>query len=183
MRRRPLALTVASVAVVVCLQLSASWPAAAQPDVPYCQPGQAATFVYGIAALHDRLGDTMGAPLECEHLDSESGDTAQHTTTGLAYFRPSINTTIFTDGTTHWALADTTVLRWTGASILPPQPTDAEAAYLRATAPLRARAAGLQQRLTAARQQVDRGQIDGLDATGLRSLADDLKAARDAYAA
>jgi hypothetical protein len=183
MRRRSIALTVASVGIVVCLQLSASSSAAAQPDVPYCQPGQVASFVYGVAALHDRLGDIMGAPLECEHLDSESGDTAQHTSTGLAYFRPSINTTIFTDGATHWALADNTVVRWTGASILPPQPTDAEAAYLRATAPLRARAAGLQRRLTAARQQVDGGRIDGLDAASLRSLTDELKAARDAYAA
>src|SRR6476661_4060787 len=98
MQRRSLALTVASVAVAASLQLSVSWPASAQPDVPYCPPGQPAAFIYGIAALHDRLGDTMGAPLDCEHLDSESGDTAQHTTTGLAYFRPSVNTAVFTDG-------------------------------------------------------------------------------------
>jgi hypothetical protein len=182
MGRRPVALAVASVTAAVCLQASVSWPAAAQPDVPYCAPGQPAAFVFGIAALHDRLGDTMGAPLECEHLDSESGDTTQRTSTGLAYFRPSINTAIFTDGSTHWALVDGRVLRWAGTAVVPPLPTDAEAAYLRATTPLQARAAGLQRRLAATRQQVERGQLDSLDAATRRALTDDLRATSDAYA-
>ena len=103
--------------VVVCLHLSASWPAAAAPDVPYCQPGQSPAFAFGIAALHDRLGDTMGTPLECEHLDADNGDTVQRTTSGLAYYRPSINTTMFTDGSTHWALAEGALMRWQGASV------------------------------------------------------------------
>lgn len=182
MRQRPLALAVASVAAALCVQASVSWPAAAQPDVPYCAPGQPAAFVFGIAALHDRLGDTMGAPLECEHLDAESGDTAQRTSTGLAYFRPSINTAIFTDGSTHWALVDDRVLRWAGTAVVPPLPTAAETAYLNTTAPLQARAAGLQNRLAATRPQVDRGQLESLDAATLRALTDDLRAARDAYA-
>jgi hypothetical protein len=150
--------------------------------MPYCQPGQPATFVLGMKALRDRLGDVMGSPVECEHIDAESGDTIQHTTTGLAYFRPSIMTTMFTDGATHWGLTEGTLLRWQGLSVTPPRLTDSEDAYLRAITPLRVRAAGLQRRLTAARQQVERGQIESLDAAGLRSLADELRAARDAYA-
>jgi hypothetical protein len=182
MRRRPFTLAVASVAVAVGIQASAWWPAAADPDVPYCQPGQPATFVYGIAALHERLGDAMGRPLECEHADAESGDTVQHTSTGLAYFRPALNTAIFTDGATHWALSGDRVLRWTGAAVVPSLPTDAEAAYVQTTRPLQSRAAGLQRRLSTARQQVDGGQIDSLDPDSLRALTDDLRAARDAFA-
>jgi hypothetical protein len=181
MRRQPLTIVVAVVAVVLCPGV---WwpPVVVAADAPFCQPGQPATFAFGIAALRDRLGDTMGAPLECEHLDIGSGDTVQHTTTGLAYYRPSINAAIFTDGATHWALADGTVVRWQGASIAPPQPTDAEAAYLVATAPVRERVPGLQGRLSAARQQAERGQIESLDAEALRALVDDLRAARDTYA-
>src|SRR4051812_41555507 len=112
MRRRPLVLAAASLALLVGLQLGGSWPPARadaqsgpQPSAPFCQPGQEPAFVLGIADLKARLGDTMGAPLECEHLDAESGDTVQHTTTGLAYYRPSLNATMFTDGATHWALS------------------------------------------------------------------------------
>jgi hypothetical protein len=154
----------------------------AAADVPFCQPGQPAAFAFGIADLRNRLGDTMGSPLECEHLDVDSGDTVQHTTAGLAYYRPSINAAIFTDGATHWALAEGTVVRWQSGNVTPPKPTEAEAAYLRATAPVRARTADLQGRLSTARQQVERGQTESPDAANLRALVDDLRAARDAYA-
>lgn len=184
MWRRPLTLTVAAVAVMLGLHQSVWWPSVASAaDAPFCQPGQPATFVLGIAELKERLGDTMGEPLECEHLDPASGDTVQHTSTGLAYYRPSINAAIFTDGATHWALTEGAVVRWQSDSVTPPKPTEAESAYLQATAPVRARTDGLQRRLSAARQQAERGQIESLDAAGLRALADDLRAARDAYAA
>src|SRR5262249_35836647 len=88
-----------------------------------------------------------------------------------------------TDGATHWALVDGTLLRWQGPGVTPVLPTDAEAAYIQATTPLQARAASLQGRLAAARQQVERGQIDSLDAGAPRFPTDDLRAARDAYAA
>jgi hypothetical protein len=182
MRRLPLTLAEAFVAVVVSLYPGPWSPAVAAADAPFCQPGQPATFDLGIAALHERLGDTMGTPLECEHLDVASGDTVQQATTGLAYYRPSLGAAIFTDGATHWALTNGAVVRWQGGSVTPPLPTDAEAAYLQATEPVRARADILQSRVSAARQQVERGQIESLDAAGLRTLVDELRAARDAYA-
>ena len=155
----------------------------AQPGGAFCQPGQAPVFVFGIADLQQRLGPTMGQPTECEHVDPASGDTVQRTSTGLAYFRPSINTSMFTDGSTHWALADGTVVLWRNESVTPPQPTDAETAYLQRTAALKSRATALQRRLTGVRQQADRGQLDSLDPASLQSLVDELRATRDAYAA
>jgi hypothetical protein len=183
MRRRPLMFAVASVVVLAGIQVFASWPARAQAVVPFCQPGQPAAFVFGIASLRDRLGATMGTPLECEHRDAQSGDTIQHTSTGLAYYRPSMNTAMFTDGATHWALTSSTVVRWQGDSVTPPQPTDAEAAYLQAISPLRSRVGTLQRRLNTARQQVERAQAASQDPAALRSLVDDLRTARDAYVA
>lgn len=184
MRRRSLALASASIALVVGLHVAAVRPpVVAAQEAPFCQPGQSATFQFGIAELRARLGDIMGSPLECEHLNAESGDTVQHTSTGLAYYRPSINAAIFTDGASHWALTNDTVVRWQNGNVTPPQPTEAEAAYLQATAPVRARADTLQRRLSAARQQAERGQLESLDAAGLRGLVDELRAARDAYAA
>jgi hypothetical protein len=180
MRRRPLIFAVASVALIVGLQAIVSWPAKAQAVVPFCQPGQAASFVFGIAALRDRLGATMGTPIECEHRDAESGDTIQHTTTGLAYYRPSINTAMFTDGSTHWALTNGTTVRWQGDDVTPPLPTEAEAAYLQATQPFRTRVGTLQRRLNTARQQMERGQADAVDADGLSALVDDMRTTRDA---
>ena len=95
MRRRSLALASASLALVFGLYLAAVRPpVAAAQEAPFCQPGEPATFQFGIAELRDRLGDIMGSPLECEHVNAESGDTVQQTSTGLAYYRPSINMAI-----------------------------------------------------------------------------------------
>jgi hypothetical protein len=87
---------------------------------PYCQPGQTPRFVFGLAELHRRLGDTMGDPVECEHVDAASGDTHQHTTRGLAYYRQSTNTPSFTTGSEHWALTDHGLAHWQGESVDPP---------------------------------------------------------------
>ena len=183
MWRRSLMLVAAPLLALVGTQALPVARTEAQAGAPFCQPGQSPAFVYGIAELQSRLGATMGAPIECEHVDPTSGDTVQRTTTGLAYHRPSLNTTMFTDGSTHWALADGTVVLWRNDSVTPPQPTDAEIAYLQKTTVLKSRAATLQRRLAAARQQAERGQLDSLDPESLRTLVDDLKATRDAYAA
>src|SRR6185295_9347749 len=134
MRRRARVLALALLAALIGLPALLAAPVQAQPPgAPFCAPGQPPAFVFGIAALRDRLGQAMGSPLECEHTDPQSGDAVQHTTTGLAYYRPSINTAIFTDGESHWALSEGTVLLWRGPSVTPPQPTAAEAAYLQRT--------------------------------------------------
>jgi len=182
MWRRALTLTVAPLMALVCIQALVWQPAEAQGGTAFCQPGELPTFVYGIADLHRRLGATMGVPTECEHVDPTSGDTLQCTTTGLAYFRPSISSTMFTDGSMHWALTDGTVVLWRNESVTPPQPTDAEVAYLQKTTVLKSRATALQRRLAGVRQQTERGQLDSIDLESLRTLVGDLKATRDAFA-
>jgi lipoprotein-anchoring transpeptidase ErfK/SrfK len=87
---------------------------------PYCQPGQEPQFVLGIANLADQLGETMGEPLECEHLDQASGDVHQQTTTGLAFYLPGANTAGFTNGWRHWSLVDGQVTTWIGPDSAPP---------------------------------------------------------------
>ena len=81
--------------------------AAVQADqaaaAPYCNPGQSPAFAVGMADLKQRLGNAMGAPLECEHPTSAIGDTVQQTTTGLAAYNKLTNTVSFTDGWRHWA--------------------------------------------------------------------------------
>jgi hypothetical protein len=86
----------------------------------YCQPGQQPTFAMGAADLKQQLGDTMGAPLECEHAVSASGDTIQQTTTGLLMYRAATNTVMFTDGWRHWALTPRGMVRWEGTDTDPP---------------------------------------------------------------
>ncbi|MCC6174021.1 MAG: hypothetical protein IT305_01850 [Chloroflexi bacterium] len=156
-------------------------PAAAQM-MPYCPPGQPARFVYGIAALDDRLGTTMGTPLECEHINPDNGDTLQHTTTGLAYYRPSINTPMFTNGQTHWALTNNEVVMWRNPSVVPPQPTAAEAAFLRTTTPLQSQLDELQGRLSALQQRANAGRLDDVDVADIGALFDQLASVRDTFA-
>jgi hypothetical protein len=93
---------------------------APQGPFPYCEPGQTPHFVFGLATLKQRLGDGMGDPLECEHIDDTSGDTQQHTTRGLAYYRIQTNSPSFTNGNEHWALTNRGLVHWTGGSVDPP---------------------------------------------------------------
>jgi len=112
-----LLITALVLALVVGLPTSAVAIARA---APHCPPGEPPSFTLGFAALHARLGDTMGEPLECEHLHAPSGDTHQRTTNGLAYYRPSTDTAIFTDGWRHWALRGERFGYWEGRSADPP---------------------------------------------------------------
>jgi hypothetical protein len=87
---------------------------------PYCAPGQAPAFALGLSGLKQRLGETMGAPLECEHPASGNGDTIQQTTTGLAAYASATNTVSFTDGWRHWAIAPSGFVQWEGVASSPP---------------------------------------------------------------
>jgi hypothetical protein len=105
-------------------------PAAAAPDnAPFCDAGQAPSFVFGFADLKLALGAVMGDPVECEHPNSASGDTLQQTSTGLAIYRKASNTPEFTDGWNHWALSGQGLIAWSGsdapsdAAQASPQPT------------------------------------------------------------
>lgn len=90
-------------------------PTATPPQVaPYCQPDQAPKFVLGFAQLKNRLGDTMGQPVECEHANPSNGDSVQLTTTGLAVYRKSDGALEFTDGWRHWQLDGDKLITWQG---------------------------------------------------------------------
>jgi hypothetical protein len=86
----------------------------------FCQPGQTPQFAGGFADLQAQLGDTMGTPLDCEHVDPNTGDSQMTTSTGLAFYRKQTNTPTFTDGYNHYALTGDGLVSWTGASIDPP---------------------------------------------------------------
>jgi len=87
---------------------------------PYCAPGQSPTFVLGVADLQRQVGDAMGAPIECEHPSSPTGDTIQQTTTGLVAYTSLTNTTSFTDGWRHWAITPRGLVAWEGTDSNPP---------------------------------------------------------------
>jgi hypothetical protein len=77
-------------------------------------------FEHGFASLKEALGDRMGEPTECEHVVNADGDTEQHTSTGLAYYRKKSNLAVFTNGWDHWALTDNGVMQWAGEDVEPP---------------------------------------------------------------
>lgn len=52
-----------------------------------CSSPQSTAFSHEFAALSQAVGDRMGQPLECTHLDPSSGDVLQATSTGLAIYR------------------------------------------------------------------------------------------------
>ena len=180
MRRRT-AFSILTLVTILVGSLAVPRPVAAQ-GAPYCPPGQPAQFKFGMAALHQRLGATMGVPVECEHASTENGDTLQHTTTGLAYYRASINTPIFTDGQTHWSLSNNQVLMWRNASVEPPQPTAAESSYLATALPTGRQLDALQARLAYMQGQASAGQLDAVDVAEVGTLYDELVTARDAIA-
>ncbi len=105
--------------VIVALVLAGSGVARAQ-SAPFCQADESPRFSFGFGALKTQLADAMGDPVECEHANPDNGDTLQHTTTGLSFYRRSTNTPTFTDGFNHWGLTGAGLVSWTGSSIDPP---------------------------------------------------------------
>src|SRR5215472_9580444 len=101
----------ASIFVSATCALSATWVWA--QDAPYCAAGQALDWQPVLVSLSQRLGDTMGQPLECPHPSGDSDDIVQQTSTGLAIVRATTGAPTFTDGTTRWALIGSDVVSWT----------------------------------------------------------------------
>ena len=94
---------------------------APKPAATRCGPGQTPTFSLGFASLKALLGDVVGDPTTCEFADPNgSGDMLQQTTQGLAFWRKSSNTPMYTNGSVHWALTPAGLVQWTGASVDPP---------------------------------------------------------------
>ena len=115
-------LAIALSIVLVVLMVQSVHPNAARAAA-FCDAGEAPQFRFGFAHLKTLLGDTMGEPLECEHVSEPStGDTVQQTTTGLAYYRAWSNTPTFTDGWNHWAWTAAGLVEWGGTTADPPPP-------------------------------------------------------------
>jgi len=81
---------------------------------PFCAPGRRPTFVLGFAQLKARLGETMGEPVECEHINPDNGDILQHTNAGIAIYRQDARALEFTDGWRHWMLIGDELITWEG---------------------------------------------------------------------
>ncbi len=94
--------------------------ASAGRSAPYCNPGQALAFDPRLLELKQRLGDTMGAPLECAHAGQAVSDTIEQTSTGLAEFNQLTSTASFTDGWRHWAATPRGFVSWEGSQSEPP---------------------------------------------------------------
>jgi hypothetical protein len=92
----------------------------AAPGGPFCNPGQALALDPHLLELKQRLGDTMGAPLECAHPGAAVSDTIEQTSTGLAEFNQLTNTASFTDGWRHWAVTPRGFVSWEGSDSEPP---------------------------------------------------------------
>ncbi len=61
-------------------------------------------FVLGFQNLASLIPSVVGTPLDNEHFDPTSGDSIQHTTTGLMVWRKADNVTAFTNGATTWLI-------------------------------------------------------------------------------
>ena len=157
-------------------------PSAAAQPAPFCAPGQPPRFVLGIGELKERLGPIMGEPLECEHINPANGDTVQQTSTGLAYYRPAINTPIFTNGTAHYALSGGQLIFWESDSVEPPRPTAAESVYLATTGSALGRVDALTARLGTMRETGRRGRLGSIPFGEIGELLDELAEARQAFA-
>ncbi|MDQ6673169.1 MAG: hypothetical protein M3069_20925 [Chloroflexota bacterium] len=98
------------------------WPVAVRAQAaPYCAADEGPRFQFGFAALKQQLGTRMGDPIECEHVNPDNGDTLQLTTQGLAYYRKTLNTPIFTDGARHWGLTPDGIVAWADAVDISPE--------------------------------------------------------------
>jgi hypothetical protein len=180
-RRRVTAL--ASIGAAVLLGAGVLFPSTvAAQQVPFCAPNQEAAFRFGFGGLQQRLGSIMGTALECEHVDAQTGDTLQKTTTGLAYYQPSLNMPMFTDGTAHYGLYGGNLLFWRGDSAVLTPPSPAEAEYLTVTAPYRDRLGAMLAQLVEAQRLADAGQIQQVDSDALGLLVNDLWAAQKVFA-
>lgn len=156
-------------------------PALAQVPPATCSPGHE-QFLREFAGLDQHIGERMGQPVDCQHTDPSSGDTIQHTTTGLAYEHSGSSVAMFTNGWEHYALMGDQVVLWRNPSVNPPEPTADEAAYVQETLPLRSRLDQLDEQLIDIEQQGRAGTLDDVDQTQLGGMIDDLTTVGDQLA-
>jgi len=86
---------------------------------PQCSSTQDATFTGEFVALAQKIGDAIGHPIECPHVDPSTSDVLQATSTGLAAYRANSHLATFTDGYHHWALDGQRMITWEGDGVDP----------------------------------------------------------------
>jgi hypothetical protein len=150
-------------------------------SAPGCAPGQAPQFGPGLSQLRDRLGDAMGAPLDCGRTRGQSGETTVQTTTGKATVRADRGTVTFTDGRAHYTLADGRLTRWQGDTDELPALSQPEADYLSATGAHRERLAKLYVSLQEYQRLADAGQLEQADGNALLALRYQFSHAQQAF--
>jgi hypothetical protein len=88
---------------------------------PFCEPGQPVAYPIWFAVLRAHLGEAMGDPTECPHVDEANGHLFQATTAGVGEVPAATGLPAFTNGWDHWALTSQGMVHWTGAESSPPQ--------------------------------------------------------------
>ena len=190
MRATPLA---AVRSLLIAASLATVFGAVAVPNAalaqtepaPHCRPGQAPAFERGFAELKRRVGDPMGQPIECEHVNPDNGDVLQQTTTGLAYYRTRLNMPAFTTGVETWALSPNGrgLILWTGGSIDPPEPTPEEDAFFRLWLPILDREMAASEKVGPLDLTLAAGRFDTVDPADVRAALVELRAAQADFAA
>lgn len=82
-------------AILAMMLVLGAWPTGASA-------AEGCAFVFGFAAMHDRLPGQVGDCTEDERHDVTNGDGLQQTTGGLLVWRKADNITAFTDGRQTW---------------------------------------------------------------------------------
>jgi len=113
-RRRTAIIVAALMPLVGLFSSGGAARASGSDDRQACLPADP-HYGAGIADLAERLGETIGAPLDCEHTVDAVGDTEQSTTTGLAMYTVATHQVSFTNGMERWTLDDGTRLLYTAS--------------------------------------------------------------------
>jgi hypothetical protein len=113
------ALVLIPLLLAVLMGISAPFLARAEPS-PFCSDETPPKVDQAFASLATVVGEGVGAPIECAHVEQATGDLQQATAGGLFYLRKSTNTATFTDGAEHWAVRGAQSLHWTTSEADPP---------------------------------------------------------------
>jgi hypothetical protein len=129
--QQPLPWQTEPIPAAVALVRSTATPTSA-PSVPRATAllalcdAKSPRFLGTLANLQSKLGARMGQPADCEKPIDAEGNTQQLTTTGLAYYRRSLNLAAFTNGWEHWALTNNQIVHWAGNEVDPPSGATSE---------------------------------------------------------
>ena len=113
------AIVLFSLLLAILMGISAPFLALAEPS-PFCSDETPPKRDQAFASLATVVGERVGVPIECAHVEQTTGDLQQATAGGLFYLRKSTSTATFTDGADHWAVRGVQSLHWTTWEADPP---------------------------------------------------------------